>query len=59
MFRGRAFGEGAINRTNDQLMMIPQPKASRQRQQQLLAATKIPAGVDVRDPKNGGSLWLC
>jgi hypothetical protein len=33
LFRRRALGERTANRANDQLTMIPPPKASRQRQQ--------------------------
>ena len=59
IFAAARLRERTTSWANDQLADDPAPKASRQRQQQLLPPAKIPAGVDVSDLENGGSLWLC
>jgi hypothetical protein len=58
-FGARSLSKRTVGPTDDQLTMTSLPKAARQRQQQVLPAAKILAGVDVRDVENGVSLRLC
>jgi hypothetical protein len=54
-FADRAFRKWAAGRANNYLPVPPLLQASRQRQQQVLTAAKIPAGVDVSNLENTGS----